>query len=81
MTKAQLLEHLDLALLRDLTRAVDMGTATHQEKAIAKALLRDNKRGGKDAEEEIEGYESEAPQAHPRAPQRQPRTFDDSIKG
>jgi hypothetical protein len=42
MTEAQLLDAIRLGLLRDLARALRQGTATHQEKAIAKGMLRDN---------------------------------------
>lgn len=44
MQELQLLEVIHLGLLRDLARSVRSGTAGHQELAIARGLLRDNKK-------------------------------------
>lgn len=43
MTDMQLLEELRSEFYRDLLRSMREGTATHQEKAIARGILRDNK--------------------------------------
>jgi hypothetical protein len=56
MGEQDLIQSIKLGLLRDLARSVGSGTATHQELAIARGLLRDNKmtvppdEGGDDAE-------------------------------
>jgi hypothetical protein len=77
MGEQQLLDHIRLNLLRDLARALATGTATHQEKAIAKALLRDNKSivdptsTGDDEEDDDEP----GPEARPI---RKARVFNDS---
>lgn len=44
MGKTQLLDAIELGLLREMARSVSHGTANHQELAIARGLLRDNKR-------------------------------------
>ncbi len=44
MDEGQLLDTIHLGLLRDLARTVRSGRATHQELAVARGLLRDNKR-------------------------------------
>ena len=43
MTDMQVLEELRSEFYRDLLRSMREGTATHQEKAIARGILRDNK--------------------------------------
>ncbi len=43
MSEPELLEHIRAGLLKDLARKVAAGTAGHQELAIARGLLRDNK--------------------------------------
>lgn len=44
MSEGQLLDALQVDLLRDLYRGFRQGTITHQEKAILRGMLRDNKR-------------------------------------
>ena len=43
MTEQQLLEHLQHEQLADLARGFRNGTITHQEKAIIRGMLRDNR--------------------------------------
>jgi hypothetical protein len=43
MTDMQVLQHMRTEMYRDLLRNLRAGTATHQEKAIARGILRDNK--------------------------------------
>jgi hypothetical protein len=79
MDEKSLLDGIRLSLLRDLFRSLSQGTATHQEKAIAKALLRDNNSkvdptaGGEGNDED--GDTDEGPQARPI---RRARIFGDS---
>lgn len=61
MTEEQLLESIHLGLLRDLARRVHNGEATHQELAIARGLLRDNKRVVTVEEPEDESLPPQAP--------------------
>lgn len=77
MGEQQLLDHIRLNLLKDLARALATGTATHQEKAIAKALLRDNnsKVDPTATQEDEEDEDEPGPEARPI---RKPRTFGDS---
>lgn len=69
MTEQALLDTIRTGLLRDLARALRSGTATHQEKAIAKALLRDNaskvRPDEPDGEDEFQDDETEV---DPRIP-------------
>lgn len=79
MTEVELLDAIRIGLLRDLARSLATGTATHQEKAIAKGLLRDNSSkvdptvGGEGNEED--GEEDEGTEARPI---RRARIFGDS---
>lgn len=43
MTEAEVLQHIQTQMLKELLRSLRNGTATHQEMAIARGLLRDNK--------------------------------------
>lgn len=76
MSEQQLLDLIRLNLLKDLARSLATGTATHQEKAIAKALLRDNNSkvdpvGTEDGEED----DDDTP---PPQPARRARVFGSS---
>lgn len=77
MNEANLLLAIRLGLLKDLARQLQMGTATHQEKAIAKGLLRDNKMAldPKKIANEEEPEDEDEPVAPVR---RTPRVFPDS---
>ena len=75
MTEAALLDAIRLGLLRDLARALRTGTATHQEKAIAKGMLRDNNSKVEEQPEEVEDGEEVAPVTRRSRPVR---TFGDS---
>lgn len=74
MTEAQLLDAIRLGLLRDLARALRQGTATHQEKAIAKGMLRDN-----NSKVEEQPPEEDEPEETPINKSRQVRTFGESL--
>jgi hypothetical protein len=75
MDEAALLKGIRVALLRDLFRALSQGTATHQEKAIAKALLRDNNSKVDATEEDDDDPEETSTLT---TPARRARTFGDS---
>lgn len=84
MTEGALLLAIRMDLMRDLARALRTGTATHQEKAIAKALLRDNLMRVNPAqirEADGEQYEDEPEAPIPSVPVRRPRKFDEGNKG
>lgn len=80
MDEAKLLLAIRLGLLKDLARQLQMGTATHQEKAIAKGLLRDNKMAldPKKIANEEEPHDDEDEPDTPVQPRRVPRVFPDS---
>lgn len=44
MDEAKLLEEIHMGTLRELARTLRSGNATHQELAVARGLLRDNKK-------------------------------------
>ena len=74
MTEQELIDSIRIGLLKDLARNLAMGTATHQEKAIAKGLLRDN--GSKVVPEE---YTAEEVEEEPQVSRKRPvRKFGES---
>ncbi len=72
MTQAQLLEEIHMGALRELARLLRSGNATHQELAVARGLLRDNKV----TVPPEDGDGEEDPNLPPQAPKREFPEYD-----
>lgn len=68
MDEQALLEVIHLCLLKDLARTIRGGSASHQELAIARGILRDNKKvvppGDNDPDDQLPEYAGKSELPH-----------------